>query len=204
MKKLIIGFTGEMSSGKGTATTLLKTWYPNTPSVRYSDSLREFYAWMRNDFLEGYPLLSGLKEEASTAQLQALSTKLRELFGENTLERAIMARVGRFGDDSPIIIIEGIRRLVDITTLMKDDSVKFRLVYVEAQPAVRYHRHLIRNEKPGDNELTFAQFLALGSAEAEAQIRHLRYSADAIIDNSGTKEEFAPELKAVMSVFLEE
>ena len=202
MQKLIIGFAGEMSSGKGTATALLKHWYPNTPSVRYSDSLRELYSWIRNDFLVGYPLLSGLNAEASTPQLQALSTKIRELFGENALERAIMARVGKFPEDSPIVIIEGIRRLVDITTIANNPGVKFRLVYVDAHPTVRYARHLRRNEKPGDDALSFPQFIALGSAEAEAQIRQLRAHAHETIDNSGSEDTFASTLKVVVKYLL--
>ena len=102
MPKLMVGFAGEMGSGKGTATELIKKWFPDTPSFRFSDSLREMYAWLRDDLVlqHGFQL----PQDASTKDLQNISTKVRELFGENSLERAIMARVEK--DNSSSIIYE--------------------------------------------------------------------------------------------------
>jgi dephospho-CoA kinase len=277
VSQLIIGFAGEMDAGKSTATALVKRWYPGTPSFRFSDSLREFHAWLMKDYapaldapmspgalgfctldqwavadflglresemarvlnvdvshlrlgdktpsdvLERFwiianvcervagffdgdvakakrwfktlnPLLGNMApremillgrfekvsrfidgalaenppRNATTPELQRLSTKVRELFGENALERAIVARVARVAGTHPIIILEGIRRLVDIRSLMEDKTVRFRLMYLEADAHTRWERHIRRNEKPGDADLSFEEFMELGKAEAE-------------------------------------
>lgn len=241
MLRLILGFAGEMAAGKGTATDLVKSWYPNAPSFRFSDSLRKFYGlllpslcdtgifhgqqlrtseerfallrirtivdhvfrspknyprddiddeayisfatWIIKQFIPTQPL--NWRTNASTADLQNLSTQVRQVFGENTLLRAILADVAEYRGESPLVIIEGIRRAVDIEMLIANPSTPFRLTYIEAESTVRWERHRARNEKPGDRELTFLQFVELGKAEAESQIRTLRPVAHAVIDNSG-------------------
>ncbi len=197
MKKLVVGVTGEMSSGKGTVTSHLYEWYPNVESFRYSDSLREFYAWLRKDFIP--PSMTFVNVDASTTQLQQLSTAVRKIFGENSLERAIMARIKRALSSDKFVVVEGIRRLVDITVLECDESIDFKLVYVDAVPETRYQRHVLRNEKPGDSELSLGEFLHLGNAESEAQIRLLIPHADFVLHNNGTREEFATTLRAVLN-----
>lgn len=255
MQKLMLGFAGEMSSGKGSATDLVKAWYPGTPSFRFSDSLREFYRLLLENFPQlhenktpalfgdrlGPRLVDILKhafgselgasgthyvqfrefeywlvgrfmpehngvwpKSASTADLQALSTAVRRFFGEDTLERAIKFRVVQVGDDCPCVIIEGIRRLVDITTLMNDAHNPFRLTYVEADPQIRFARHVLRNEKPGDSELSYAQFLELGKAEAEEQIRLLRPHAHKVVTNDGTRKSFERRLKKAIARMMAE
>ncbi len=247
MKKIILGFAGEMASGKGTATDLIKQWYPRTPSFRFSDSLREFYAgliaripdgrlsgmpsderllrlhirevaevsfeftpnaradnnahtafaaWVVTEFI---PVRKGVwNASASTPDLQAISTAARHHFGENILERALMSRARGVNSSSPFIVFEGIRRLVDIGTLMHDPSVVFRLTYVFAHTDIRHQRHKLRNEKPGDDCLTLAQFIELGNAEAEREIRLLEGHAHAVIDNGGPPEAFEVAVSATL------
>jgi dephospho-CoA kinase len=84
------------------------------------------------------------------------------------------------------VIIEGIRRLVDISTLIADPRYNFQLVYIEAPAKLRWKRHRARNEKPGDAELSFAEFEELGSAEAEAEIRLLKPHAHFMFTNNTT------------------
>lgn len=199
MKKLMLGFAGEMAAGKGTATELVKAWYPGTPSFRFSDALRELHSWLGDEFLKPYGVT--IPASASTRDLQALSTKIRELFGENALERAIASRAEQCLSKSPIVIIEGIRRLVDISTLMSDPRYNFQLIYIEADARVRWKRHRARNEKPGDAELSFAQFKELGKAEAEEQIRLLRPYAPFVFDNSKTPQDLERELRDMFFLF---
>lgn len=193
MKKLMLGFAGEMAAGKGTATEFVKMYYPGTPSFRFSDSLREFHTWFGAEFLKPYGVTIPVR--ASTRDLQVLSTKIRELFGENSLERAIVARAERCLSPSPIVIIEGIRRIVDIRTLMDDPRYNFQLIYIEADEKIRWKRHRARNEKPGDAELTFAQFKELGRAESEEQIRLLKLDARFTFDNSKTPEDLDNDMR---------
>lgn len=200
MKKLMLGFAGEMAAGKGTATKLVKSWHPDTPSFRFSDPLREFWSLWNVHCKEHYGVV--FPEKASTPDLQRMSTLIRGLFGENSLERAIVARAERSASKSPIVIIEGIRRSVDISTLMADPQYNFRLVYVEADPNVRWERHRSRNEKPGDAGLSFGRFLELGRAEAEEQIRLLKPRAHLVIDNSGPPEVMERILRAEVAKWL--
>lgn len=194
MQKLLLGFAGEMAAGKGTGTGLVKLWHPGTPSFRFSDPLREFWTLWNAHCAEQYGVI--FPEKASTPDLQRMSTLIRQLFGENSLERAIVARAERSTSASPLVIIEGIRRLVDISTLLANPQYHFRLVYIEADPKVRWMRHRTRNEKPGDADLTFEQFLELGNAEAEQQIRLLKSHAHLVIDNSGSSEVMEGILRA--------
>ncbi len=243
MKKFLLGFTGEMGAGKGTASDLLKLWFPGTASFRFSDSLREFYGrfrgihlaqsddaawiffretlteileasfgigvitrappdalanfarWLSGEFTPKHKGRWPWPKNGSTADLQDISTKVRELFGEDILEQGIIARVNQSATESAYVVIEGIRRLVDITRLMHDAEINFRLYYIEADIKKRHERHKKRNEKSGDADLTLEQFRKLGEQEAEQQIRLLKPYAHAIIQNNGTREDFAENLR---------
>ena len=193
-----------MGAGKGTATKILKDiLYPGSPSFRFSDALREFYSWLRESFLASHTSLS-LPEHASTKDLQDLSTKIRGLFGENSLERAIVLRAERCLAPSPIMIIEGIRRPADIGILMHDPQYHFYLVYIEADPRIRWERHRARNEKRGDADLTFERFIELGQAETEMEIRSLRPQAHLVVDNSDSILHMANVLWATFDKLLQE
>lgn len=198
MKKLMLGFAGEMAAGKGTVTELVKAWYPGTPSFRFSDSLRELHSWLGAEFLKPYGVT--IPTNASTRDLQVLSTKIRELFGENALERAILSRAEHCPSQSPIVIIEGVRRFVDISTLMSDPRYNFQLIYIHADAATRWERHRARNEKPGDAEFSFEQFLALGKAEAEEQIRFLKTYARFVLNNSKTPQDLEVDMRNMFSL----
>lgn len=115
--------------------------------------------------------------------MQELSTALRSIFAENILERAIIARSSKHNSGSPIAVIEGIRRLVDIGVMLAEPN--FRLIYLECNPEIAYRRTVSRNENPGDAEMTYIEFLTRREAEAEAQIRMLRPHAHLVINNSG-------------------
>jgi len=115
--------------------------------------------------------------------MQELSTALRTSFAENILEQTIIARSQTHHSGSPITIIEGIRRFVDIRAMLKEPS--FKLVYLECDPKIAYLRTVSRNENPGDAEMTFEEFMLRRGAEAESQIKLLKPYAHLVIDNNG-------------------
>ncbi len=197
MKNLVIGVAGPMDSGKGTVAQYILKCYPGTKVFRFSDSLREFYAWLHADFLATANTMRPRKE-ASTRELQTLSTAVRQIFGEDSLERAIMKKARRALGDGNLVVIEGIRRLVDIKGFVDAPDMNFRLIYVDAEPAVRYARHIARDEKPGDAELTLGEFLAIQNAEAETQITQLAPRSDAQIENDGTLVAFEQKIQALL------
>lgn len=179
-EKLMLGFAGEMGSGKGTATEIVRSAYPGTPSFRFSDTLRDLSSWM-NMYMMRHGVTSSF--DPQTKDLQDLSTELRLLFGQDILERGIIERVRTADIQSPIIMIDGIRRLSDIATLRRNTN--FHLIYIHLNERVRWERHRARNEKPGDAELSFEDFRALGRVEAEREIRLLEPVASMVLTNDG-------------------
>lgn len=150
-------------------------------------AFNQFALWLTQTFI---PLHEGRwPEKASTKDLQTISTSVRSSFGEDVIERFISARIESSRSQSPIVVTEGIRLLVDIGRFVRDRSIPFLFIYVEADPEVRYSRHGPRNEKQGDNQLTYEQFKELGRQETEQQIVLLRPYADLIIDTSHESKE---------------
>lgn len=99
-------------------------------------------------------------------------------------------------DKHKVIIIDGIRRLMDIKYLRPMKN--FKLIKVVVDPEIRYERLKKRNENKGDNKKTFKQFLADQKKEAESQVLAVMKKADIEITNNGTWEEFYAQIEAVM------
>lgn len=132
--------------------------------------------------------------------MQELSTALRSIFAENILERTVIARSTKHNSGSPIAIIEGIRRLVDIGTMLREPG--FKLVYLECDPKIAYLRNRERNENPGDAEMTYEEFMSRRAAEAEQQISALKPHAHLVIDNNGDITELYAALERAITSWL--
>src|SRR3989344_446285 len=100
MAKCIIGITGLLSSGKGTAAEYL-VQHHGAVSFRFSTMLRD--------------LLDRLYLEQTRDNLSHISTVLRQQFGEDLLSK-VMARDAEIATNA-LIVIEGIRRDMDIKYL---------------------------------------------------------------------------------------
>lgn len=154
-------------------------------------AFNQFALWLAEVFVPRHQ--GNWPVQASTEDLQMLSTAVRKFFGEDLLERAMNVLISSSVSKSPIIAIEGIRRLVDIGMFTKDRATPFFFVYLEATPEVRFARHKRRNEKTGDALLTYEQFLEMGQQESEQQILLLRPHADLIIDTTNEHQDVAAE-----------
>jgi dephospho-CoA kinase len=179
MKKIVLGFTGEMACGKGTATKYITEKY-NGSSHRFSTMLRD--------------LLNRLYLEQSRKNMQEISTAIRRTFGEDTMARVIYEDVKN--DLSEIIAIDGVRRLADIKYLKQ--LPEFKLVYIDTSIENRYERIVKRGENPDDNEKTLEQFRKDQEGEADMQIRGLKDKADFFLDNNGTTEELYAQIDAII------
>lgn len=166
MAKLILGFTGEIASGKGTASKYVVEKY-QASSYRFSTMLRD--------------VLKRLYLEPSRENMQNISTVLRKSFGEELMAKVIFHDAK--DSASEIVVIDGIRRLADIAYLK--ELPHFKLVYVEVNMEKRYERIIKRGENPDDNLKTMEQFKKDHEAETELQIKGLKEYANYIIDNDG-------------------
>lgn len=180
-KKIILGFVGEIASGKGATAKYLEDKYKAT-SHRFSTPLRD--------------ILNRLYIEINRKNMQDVSRILREHFGQNTLARVISEDVKN--DQNDVVIVDGIRRLEDIEYLKT--LPEFKLVYITADIKIRYNRLLERGENEDDKDKTFEQFKKDHEAETELEIPKIGQTADYKIDNSGTLEELYQEIEKIKEV----
>ncbi|TRZ54654.1 hypothetical protein D4Q76_01975 [archaeon] len=179
MQKIILGFAGEIASGKGTAAKYIVEKY-GSGYFRFSTILRDVLKRMH------------LKESRENAQ--KLSTALRQNFGEDILSKVISKDV--LNDRHEIIAVDGVRRLSDIKYLK--DLPGFRLVYIEADIEKRFERIVKRGENVDDRNKTLEQFRKDNEGEAEAQIKGLKARADFIVDNDGAIEELYGKIDSMI------
>jgi dephospho-CoA kinase len=181
MAKLILGLCGEMGSGKGTfAQYLIENKKAN--SHRFSTMLRD--------------VLDRLFIDQSRDNLQALSTMLRQTYGEDILAKVMYEEV--LHDQNNLVVIDGVRRQSDIVFLKT--LPEFKLVFVETSMETRYKRISTRGENTDDSKKTFEEFKKAHENEAESQIRDLRNVANLIIDNNGTLEVLYKQIDQLTTV----
>ncbi|MDD2565324.1 MAG: AAA family ATPase [Candidatus Gracilibacteria bacterium] len=181
MKKIIIGFTGEMGCGKDTATDYIFQKYGGK-KFKFSQVLRD--------------ILSRIFIESSRENLQALSTNLRQTFGQDILAKIMKNDLDMLNEN--IVLIDGIRRKEDIVFL--GEMPEFKLIYIESTLENRYSRILNRGENSDDLDKTFGQFLLDQDLETEVTIRGLKEISDYIITNNGTLEELYAQIEKILSI----
>lgn len=175
MKKIVLGFVGEIASGKGTVCQYLIDQY-HASSYRFSTILRD--------------VLDRLHLEHSRDNMQRLSTGLRQTFNEELL--AIVMAEDVKNDQAEIICVDGIRRLADIVYLEKIPN--FHLIHVYAEEKTRYQRIIERAENADDKNKTFEQFQKEHLRETELTIPQVTAKATIKINNNGQRENLYREL----------
>lgn len=179
MGKIILGFAGEIASGKGTAAKYL--------IEKYGSGYFQFSTILRD-------LLKRLHIEESRENTQKISTVLRQNFGEDILSKTISGDVA--SDSHGIIAVDGVRRLSDIKYLRTMQG--FRLVYIEADIRKRFDRIVSHGENVDDRNKTFEEFEKDNAGEAESQIKGLKAHADFVVDNNGTVEQLYGQIDGIV------
>ncbi len=179
MPKVIIGVVGKMASGKGTIASYLKENY-KAADFRFSTILRS--------------LLDRLHKPHTREYLQDISTALRGVFGEDLLAEVMASDV--MASQSPVVVVEGIRRPADIAHLQQVPG--FMLIAVDAPEEVRYSRYVERAENPGDAEMTIERWRERSQAETELLIPEVMKSAEVIWDNGGSKDDLYVQIDRFM------
>ena len=178
-KKIILGFVGEMASGKGTIAEYLKEKY-NASSHRFSTMLRD--------------VADRLYIEKNRENLQRLSTVLRENFSQDLMSKVLAKDVDN--DKNNVIVVDGVRRFSDITYLKKINN--FKLVYVTADIKKRYERLLKRTENTDDQLKSFEEFKNDHKQEAEIEIVEVGTKADFKINNDGSFKELYDQIEEIL------
>ena len=178
--KIILGFTGLMACGKGTAAKYLAEKY-NADTFRFSTMLRD--------------VLDRLYLPKSRKNFQIISPLLSETFGQDLMAKVMAKDVENA--DSRIIAIDGMRRPADIEYLKKMSG--FRMVAIDVEAKIRYERLKDRAENSGDQEKTWEQFQKEHEAETEIYIPELMKQADVTVNNDGTLEELYKQLDKLIT-----
>jgi dephospho-CoA kinase len=180
MKKLIIGFVGEIASGKGTACDYF--------IEKYGAGYYKFSTIMRD-------ILDRLYLPQARENMQNLSTVLRQNFGEDLFAKVITKDVEN--DTNEIVCVDGIRRVADIKYLKTLPN--FHLIHIYADEMKRYNRIIERSENPDDKNKTFEQFKLDQTKETEITIPQVVAEAETKINNDGTKEELYQQLETLLT-----
>jgi len=179
MSKVVFGITGEIASGKGTATKYLLEKY-NASSHRFSTMLRD--------------VAKRMHLEENRENLQKISTIFRENFSDDLLSQVIYHDVQT--DESEVVVIDGVRRMSDIEYLKKLPG--FRLIYIDTEMETRYGRLVKRGENTDDINKTFEEFKIDSEREAERRIKDLKQDANFVIDNNGTFEDLYRQIDVII------
>lgn len=179
MKKIVLGFAGEIAAGKGTAAGYVEEKHGGK-KFSFSTCLRD--------------VAKRMHLEESRENLQKLSTMFRENFHDNILSEVVFEDIKEEGGE--IVAIDGVRRLADIEYLKKLES--FRLVYVEASMEKRHERIIKRGQNSDDIGKTFEEFKKDHEREAEQQIKELKNHADFVVDNDGSFEQLYGKLDKII------
>ncbi len=175
MARKIIGFAGEIASGKTHSSRYLIEKH-KAHSYRFSTPLRD--------------ILERIYVPESREALTKISLALREAFGQDILAKIVAADAK--ASTSELVVIDGIRRLDDISELSK--LPEFIFVYIETDQKLRYERITRRGENSDDNAKTWEQFLADHLLETEVGIPSLKAHASQVIQNNGTVAELEAKL----------
>lgn len=178
-KKIILGISGEIASGKDTVGKHMAEKY-GALSLRFSQPLRD--------------ILDRLHLDQNRENMATLSLHLRKAFGEDALSKVMLADAEK--DPRDIVVVDGVRRLPDILHMETDPHFSF--AYVEAAPDKRYERLILRRQNTDDATKTPAQFEKDAKLETELQIGGLKERADFVISNDGTLEELQAQVDSMV------
>lgn len=177
--KALIGLIGEKGAGKESLGDALMKEYR---FCGYTVS-RHHFSDILNETLRNWSI------ETTRANLQKLAQVMDAGFGEGALTRAIRQRLEK--DPADIVIADGMRWKTD--EQMIRSFPYYMMIYVTADPKVRFERLKARKEKAGEGIMTYEQFLKEERAPNEIDIPIIGARADFKIENNGTLLELREE-----------
>lgn len=119
---------------------------------------------------------------------------LRDVFGENTLPRALRKKIN--DENSPLVIVTSIRFQSELNDVRAYSGSK--LIYVESDIQVRFKRMRKRNQKADDMSISFEQFISLEADSTEKYIKKLGEESDFKVVNNGSEQELFTQVDAIL------
>lgn len=163
---VIIGLVAQKLAGKDTVAEYLIQKYG---AVSYAGG------HILND------ILKVLGQEVSRENETKLAVNLRQAFGEEVLNSAILNRLQ--GARAELKLINGIRRPKEF---IQAQQVGVRTVYIYASPEVRFARYKNRQEKIDDGILSFDEFVQQDEqSPTEKDIVTVGEQAEFRLENNG-------------------
>lgn len=175
ISRYVIGIVGGPGTGKDTIAKLL-------PEV-LNESV-EILSFSRL-IIDEYCAPLGI--EPTHTKLQFIGNAIRPEWIHERIYQQIEKSTAKY------FVIPSIRREEDF--LFVRSFPKHLLIAVETEPRLAYERMIKRNEKPGEDKLTWEEYLVLCNAPIDQEVPKLRKQADITIENSGTLEELKANLK---------
>lgn len=174
---LLIGLVGEKGSGKDTFSKYLQAISTKKIThIRFSDLLKQT--------LKLWDL------PTTRHNLQKLAQVLED-FGSGTVAHGIEKQIKETETD--IVILDGIRWTPDVELLNKFPHHK--LVYITADPKLRFQRLKKRGEKDGESQMSYEQFQQEEKAPNELLIPEIGSKANFKIENNESIEEYEQQIK---------
>ena len=177
--KMILGLVGETGSGK--------------------DTFCDYFKKIRKGvfvFCFSQPLTEALRiffDEVKKEDQQWLVKALRERFGNNILGEAIAKKIKNV--KKGLVILNGVRMWEEFKMIKKFGG---KIVYVTADPKIRWQRIQNRGEKK-DDKISYQKFLKMEKAASEILIPKIGKKADFKIENNGSKQNFYKSVKTVLN-----
>lgn len=173
--KLVIGIVGAPLAGKETCANMLEKLLVEDG---YSVS-RHVFSEILRETLDLWGIPRGRDNEQKLAIVMNAGTG----FGDGALSRAMEHRI--MNEDVDVTILDGVRWLGDEKMLrgLNDEGVKSILVYIQADPKVRYARLVARN-RAGESATTWEKFMEQERARTEVEIPDIGSRAEIVLDNN--------------------
>ncbi|MBU2025799.1 MAG: AAA family ATPase [Patescibacteria group bacterium] len=176
-KKVFIGLSGEPGSGKDTVAKIIKEEFG-------AKVLTSSYLLKRS--------LSIFLDEFSRKDMIWYVKELTKQFGEDIISKAMIKSMKRFKRE--MVVFNGVRLPSDCEYLKKE---KARLIYITADPRLRWKRIRIRNEKTDDNA-SWEKFMQMHYEKTEISVPKIGEKADYVIENNGTREDLKNKVVEVI------
>ncbi len=173
--KLVIGIVGPPLAGKETCANALERLLLEDG---YSVSRHTFSEILR-ETLD----LWGIPHGRDNEQTMAIIMNAETGFKDGALSRAMKYRI--INEDVDVTILDGVRWLGDEKMLrsLNDEGIKSILIYITANPDVRYGRLLARN-RAGESATTREDFERQEKAKTEVDIPDIGSRAEIILENN--------------------